>query len=118
MNAHERSPLSSNGGNSVKDIVTRAARDAAKAAEDSRKALDLAVSLDKRTKRNGKRLSTTVREVGELKAQTLEIEKRMARYVIHEANNTLHHSRLVEEEKELLDKLDREGRDAQQGHGI
>jgi hypothetical protein len=100
--------LSRNGGDTVKDIVTRAAADSKKAAEDSRKALDLSVSLDRRMRRHGKRLTIATRKQVEFEQRMKDLYEKFARYVVHEAKNDLHASRLFEEEKRVVEKLENE----------
>lgn len=92
------SELTSNHGASVKDFAKRAA-------EDSTKALRLIVSEAKKRAKLAKEIREGKKRQIEIEAHLMSLDSKLARYIVHEANNSLQTSLLLEEEKTLLIQL-------------
>jgi hypothetical protein len=84
--------LTKNHGLSVKDEVSAAA-------QDSKEALALAKLLDERT-------AEMMSNQEAIKKEQADLEKRLCRFIIHQANNTLNNAHLIEEEKKRLGRKD------------
>jgi Fe2+ transport system protein B len=97
--------LSRNGGDTVKDLVTRAARDAKQAADDSKTALTQNEKLDRRMRRAARKIKTATEKQAQFELQMLEMDKKFTRLVVHEANNDLHASNLAKEARKRLEEF-------------
>lgn len=104
--------LTKNGGNSVKDQVIAAAKDSKEALELSNKMNRKIQGISSRQKSHIITVDRGMREIKDeqalIKKEQLDADKKLARFIVHEANGSLTTARLVQEERELLEKMERD----------
>ena len=90
-----------NGGSTFRDKLDSAAKDA-------KEAKDLSAAQVEQGKQQQKQIDAIKIDVGHIREEMFDVDKRMARFIVHEARNDLNTSKLAHEAEQLLAEEDLE----------